>query len=70
MAHRVSSRRRNNLVAFGAKRTFSEARLPSRIYEYAPLALLWQITHAAACCRSIFYNAGIAEAVVERRVRG
>jgi hypothetical protein len=26
LAHRVISRRRNNSVAFGAKRTFSEAR--------------------------------------------
>jgi hypothetical protein len=33
-----SSHLRGNasLVAFGAKRTFSEQRLPNRIYEYAP----------------------------------
>jgi hypothetical protein len=37
VAHRVISRRRNNSVAFGAKRTFSDPRLQNRIYEYAPL---------------------------------
>ena len=36
LAHRNTSRRRNNSVAFGAKRTFSEPRLQNRIYEYAP----------------------------------
>jgi hypothetical protein len=30
------------------------------------LALLWQITHAAARCESIFGSADIAAAVVER----
>lgn len=35
MARCVISRRRNNSVAFGAKRTFSELRLQNRIYEYA-----------------------------------
>jgi hypothetical protein len=33
---RVISWRRSNSVAFGAKRTFSEQRLPIRFYEYAP----------------------------------
>jgi hypothetical protein len=36
LAHRVNLWRRSNSVAFGAKRTFSEQRLPNRIYEYAP----------------------------------
>jgi hypothetical protein len=40
LAHRVNLWRRSNSVAFGAKRTFSEQRLPNRIYEYAPQALL------------------------------
>jgi hypothetical protein len=40
VAHRVISRRRKNLVAFGAKGTFSEARLPNRIYEYAPQSVM------------------------------
>ena len=35
MAHRVIARRCSNLVAFGAKRTFSTPRLQYRIYEYA-----------------------------------
>ena len=30
---RIISRRRSNSVAFGAKRTFSQPRLPNRIYE-------------------------------------
>ena len=30
-----------------------------------PLALLWQITHAASPCKSIFGTGGIAVAVVE-----
>jgi hypothetical protein len=37
LAHRVNSRQRSKSVAFGAKRTFSEPRLQSRIYEYARL---------------------------------
>jgi len=36
MAHRVISRQRGISVAFGAKRTFSDQRFQSRIYEYAP----------------------------------
>jgi hypothetical protein len=36
VALRDISRRRNNSVAFGVKRAFSEPRLPNRIYEYAP----------------------------------
>jgi len=36
LAHRVISRRRNNSVTFGVKRTFSEAQLQNQIYEYAP----------------------------------
>jgi hypothetical protein len=36
LAHRDISRRPSNSVAFGAKRTFSEPRLPTRIYEYTP----------------------------------
>jgi hypothetical protein len=36
LALRVISRRRSNSVAFGAKRTFSEPRFQSRIYEYTP----------------------------------
>jgi hypothetical protein len=34
VARRVNSRQRSNSVAFGAKRTFREPRLPNRIYEY------------------------------------
>jgi len=34
LAHRINSRQRSNSVAFGAKRTFSEPRLPNWIYEY------------------------------------
>ena len=36
LAHRVISLRRSDLVAFGAKRTFSEPSVPTRIYESAP----------------------------------
>jgi hypothetical protein len=36
LAHRDISRRRNNSVVFGAKRTFGGPRLQNRIYEYAP----------------------------------
>jgi hypothetical protein len=36
LTHRVISWRYGSSVAFGAKRTFSEQRLPNRIYEYAP----------------------------------
>jgi hypothetical protein len=36
LALRVILRRSSNSVAFGAKPTFSEPRLPNRIYEYAP----------------------------------
>ena len=39
MALRVISRQFSNSVALGAKRTFSEPRLPNRIYEYAPRSL-------------------------------
>src|SRR4051812_13400351 len=37
MAHRVIARRCSNLVAFGAKRTFSTPRSQYQIYEYAAL---------------------------------
>jgi hypothetical protein len=36
MAHRDISRQRSNSVGFGAKRTFSEARLTTRFNEDAP----------------------------------
>jgi hypothetical protein len=36
LALRVILRHAAIQVAFGAKRTFSEPRLPNRIYEYAP----------------------------------
>jgi hypothetical protein len=39
VAHRDISRRGSNLVAFGAKRTFSELRLQNRIYEYGSYSL-------------------------------
>src|SRR6516162_9858664 len=59
-----------SLVRFRAKRTSASDCLPITIYEYAPQHYFGRFTQAAARCKSIFDNAGIAAAVVERRVRG
>jgi hypothetical protein len=36
LAHRVTSRRRSNSLAFGSKRHSAKQLPPSRVYEYAP----------------------------------
>ena len=62
--HLVGQDRRGAIVL---RQKWSRGQVEARLANLPPcLALLWQITHAAARCKSIFGSAGIAAAVVER----